>query len=62
MAAKYFIAQATSRHKGAFSAAAKRAGVSTAKYAQEHYHDSGTLGRRARLAATLGKLRKRKKR
>lgn len=46
------------KHPGAFSAAAKRAGKSTAAYAQEHKNDSGTLGRRARLAITLSKMRR----
>ncbi len=46
------------KHPGAFSAQAKAAGKSTAEFAQEHKHDSGTTGNRARLALTLGKLRK----
>lgn len=52
MAKKHFIKQAI-RHPGAFRAAAQRAGKSTAEFAREHEHDSGTLGRRARLAQTL---------
>jgi len=48
------------KHPGSFSKAAKKAGKSTAAFASEHAHDSGTLGRRARLAQTLAKLRKRK--
>jgi len=48
------------KHPGSFSKAAKKAGKSTAAFAQEHEHDSGTLGRRARLAQTLARLRKRK--
>jgi hypothetical protein len=36
--------------KGVFSAAAARAGKTTAEYASEHEHDSGKIGRRARLA------------
>ena len=40
-------------HPGSFSAAAKRAGKSTSAFAREHAGDSGTLGRRARLAQTL---------
>lgn len=41
------------KHPGVLKAAAKRAGQSTAAYAQAHKHDSGTTGRRARLAITL---------
>jgi hypothetical protein len=41
------------KHKGAFKAAAERAGKSTREFAKEHEHDSGTLGKRARLAETL---------
>jgi len=41
------------KHPGSFSAAAKRGGKSTRAFAKEHEHDSGTLGRRARLAETL---------
>ena len=41
------------KHPGAFSAAAERAGESTRQYAEEHKGDSGTLGKRARLALTL---------
>jgi hypothetical protein len=36
--------------KGVFKRAAERAGKSTAEFASEHAHDSGKLGRRARLA------------
>lgn len=57
MAAEHWIAGAI-KHKGVFSAAAKRASMSTHEYAEKHKHDKGTLGRRARLALTLGKLRK----
>lgn len=48
------------KHPGAMTAAAKREGVSNAKYEQEHKNDSGTAGKRARLAITLGKMRKKK--
>lgn len=37
-------------HEGKFSAKAKRAGESTAEYAHEKEHASGTLGKEARLA------------
>lgn len=45
------------KHPGSFKAAAKRAGKSTASFATEHEHDSGTLGKRARLAKTLMGMR-----
>jgi len=48
------------KHKGVFSAAAKRAGMSTAAYAQAKKKAPGVLGKRARLAITLGKLRRRR--
>lgn len=38
---------------GAFKAAAERAGKTTREFASEPAHDSGTLGKRARLAKTL---------
>ena len=41
------------RHPGALKRAAKRAGESTREYAEAHKHDSGTTGKRARLAETL---------
>lgn len=55
--AKKWIAGAI-KHPGAMSAAAKREGVSNAKYEQEHKDDSGTSGKRARLALTLKKFKK----
>ena len=36
--------------EGAMTAAAKREGVSNSAYEQEHKDDSGTAGKRARLA------------
>jgi len=48
------------KHPGSFSKAAKKHGESTAEYAQEKKHASGTTGRRARLALTLAGLRKAK--
>jgi len=39
-----------SGHAGVFRKAAERAGKSTSEFATEHEHDSGKLGRRARLA------------
>lgn len=44
------------KHPGSFKADAERAGVSTKKFAKEHEHDSGALGRKARLAKTLMKM------
>ena len=41
--------------EGAMTAAAKREGVSNAAYEQEHKGDSGTSGKRARLALAMGK-------
>jgi len=46
------------KHPGSMTAAAKRAGESTSEYEQEHKHDSGKAGKRARLALTLKKLNK----
>lgn len=45
------------KHPGAFSEAAKHAGKSTKEFAKEHEHDSGKLGKRARLAETLMKMK-----
>lgn len=59
MAGKYFIQKAI-KHPGALRKAAASAGMSTAAYAKKHAGDSGTTGRRARLAMTLSKLRKRR--
>jgi len=50
------------KHPGAFSKSAKRAGESTHKFAVEHRHSPGTMGRRARLALTFEKMRGAKKR
>jgi hypothetical protein len=54
MAKKRWI-KAAIKHPGAMTAAAKREGVSNSTYEHEHEHehDSGTAGRRARLAETL---------
>lgn len=45
------------KHKGALTRAASKAGESTSKFAKQHEHDKGTLGRRARLAETLKSMR-----
>ena len=44
------------KHPGALTTAAKKAGESTSEYEQKHKHDSGTAGKRARLALTLKKM------
>lgn len=46
--------QGAIRHPGAMTRAAKRAGMSNSEYERKHEHDSGTAGKRARLAMTLG--------
>ncbi len=46
-----------SGHKGIFSEAAKKAGKSTREFAEEHKHDSGKIGKRARLALVFMKSR-----
>jgi len=53
--AEHFI-QGAIKHPGAMTAAAKREGVSNSAYEQEHKHDSGKAGQRARLAITLKHL------
>ena len=42
----------------AMTAAAKREGVSNSAYEQEHKGDSGTAGKRARLAIAMSKWAK----
>lgn len=44
------------KHPGAMTAQAKKAGMSPMAFAEKHKHDSGTTGRRARLALTLRKM------
>lgn len=56
--AKKFIAKAI-KHPGAMTAAAKREGLSNSEYEEKHKGDSGTSGKRARLAITLKHMRKR---
>ncbi len=50
------------KHPGAFTASAKRAGMSVGAFAQKEKHAGGTVGRRARLAITLRRLAQRRKR
>ena len=45
---------------GAFTAQAKKAGKGVQQYAKEKASAGGVTGRRARLALTLSKLRKKK--
>lgn len=59
MASKNWIAGAINpKTKGSFSAAAEKAGESTAEYADEKSGAKGKLGKRARLAQTLMSMRK----
>lgn len=44
--------------KGAMTEAAKHEHVSNSKYEQEHKHDSGKSGQRARFAIIMSHLRK----
>lgn len=48
------------KHPGAFSASAKRAGMSTHAYAEKEKHAGGTVGKRANLALTFEKMRSHK--
>lgn len=59
MAKKKWIKSAI-KHPGSFKAAAERAGKSTSAFATEHEHDSGTIGKRARLAKTLMSMHKKR--
>jgi len=55
--AKKWISKAI-KHPGALTAQAKKAGKSPMAFAREHQHDTGTTGKRARLALTLRKMHK----
>lgn len=57
--AKHWIAGAI-KHKGALTKSAHAAGENPMQFAQEHKGDSGTTGRRSRLAITLSHMRKKK--
>jgi hypothetical protein len=50
---EHWIQAAVSKHHGVFRAAAKRAGMSTHAFAEQHRHAKGVIGHRARLALTL---------
>lgn len=45
--------QGAIKHPGAFSGAAKKAGMSTSAFAAKHAKDKGKLGKQARLAQEL---------
>jgi hypothetical protein len=47
------------KRPGAFSAKARRAGMTTIAYARKHQKAPGLLGQQARLAITFSNLRKR---
>ena len=55
-----WIQKATEKGKGKFAAKAKAAGMSTAAFAKSKADAPGKLGKQARLAMTLSKLRKKK--
>ena len=60
--AKHSWIKSAIKHPGSFSRAAEKAGKSTREFASEHAGDSGTLGKRARLAETLMSMHHAKKR
>lgn len=60
MSSKNWIAGAIKK-PGSFGAAAKKAGKSTAEYANEKQDSGGVMGKRARLAKTLMSMNKGKK-
>ena len=53
MAEKKKWIQGAIKHPGALRRAASKSGMSTSAYAHKHASDSGTTGKRARLAITL---------
>ena len=59
MAKKKWI-QSAIKHPGAEKRAAAAAGESTHGYMEEHKHDSGKSGARARLGLTLSHMSKKK--
>lgn len=59
MAKKHWIKGAI-KHPGSLTAAAKKAGESTHEYAEQHKHDKGKTGKRARLALTLSEMHAKK--
>lgn len=57
MAKRHWISGAI-KHKGVEKAAAKRAGMSTHAYMEQHKSDPGKAGARARLGLRLEAMRK----
>lgn len=55
---KKWIKAATENSHGQFREKAEHAGKSTEAYAREHEHDSGKLGKQARLAESLMSMTK----
>jgi len=55
--AKKWIKAATKKAHGQFAKKAEKAGESTAEFAAEHADSPGKLGKQARLATTLMKMR-----
>lgn len=45
---------------GSMTAAAEHEGISNSEYIREHLHSGGKAGKRARLAKTLGTMRKKR--
>lgn len=58
MAEKKKWMQSAVKHPGALTRSAKAAGESTGQFAREHEHSKGVTGKRARLAMTFAKYRK----
>lgn len=56
--ADHWIAKAVQKHKGKFSAMAKRKGVSTLALARKDSDKGGTVGKEAVLAKTLIEMHK----
>ena len=48
-------------HPGALTRQAEAAGEGVQEFAREHAHSPGTTGKRARLALTFNKMRKKKR-
>lgn len=56
-----FIQKATENSHGQFRKKAEAAGETTRQFAAQHEHDSGKLGKQARLATTLMAMHPKKK-
>lgn len=57
---KHWMAGAV-KHPGALTAQAEHAGETPHEFAEQHEHDSGTTGRRARLALVFAAARAKRK-